>query len=116
MDSKNPLTKIMNFLITIILISVAWEAPNIPQLACPIVAYRVYDCIEDLCHPEDCQIMAEVEAGKLMATFQIDDYFTHVITVRSVGDCGLESWPSNPVFYDPHVYTRRMSPLNLHSL
>jgi hypothetical protein len=95
---------------TTILITLAWDPASIPQLTCPVVRYRIYDCAEDLCHPSTCQVAAEVGAGKLTATIQIDDSVTHVLFATAIGTCGQESRPSNQVCWDPNPVARRMTP------
>ncbi|SRR6266436_3761874 len=95
-----------------------WD-PILPQVTppppCQIVSYRIYDCIEDLCHSDGCHVAAEVGLGKTTVTLQIDDSVTHVFFVKAVGICGWESWPSNQVSWMPpiQIVQRAFSPPNL---
>jgi hypothetical protein len=105
-------------LAALILFNLAWDPVDLPQLPppCPVAVYRVHDCVEDLCHPEECVIAAEVAAGKPTAvTLQIDDTITHVFFVTAIGACGTESYPSNQVFFDPNPQARQMTPGNFRS-
>lgn len=98
---------------TIIFIVLAWDPAAMPQLNCPVDHYVVRDCLEDLCHPEECNDAAIVLAGKFTATIEIDDSVTHVFSVTAIGTCGHVSRPSNQVFWVPDPMALEMEPLNL---